>query len=168
MKADLRRRLRRVRALVLDVDGVLTDGGMLYGPSGQELKRFDVKDGMGLHLAREAGIAVAFVTAEENEIVRQRAKKLRVADVHTGVQDKLRVFEAFLASRGIPPAEAAYMGDDLNDLPPMGRAGLAIAPADAVAAVRKAAHWVVSRPGGHGAVREVCDALLSAKPPATP
>jgi 3-deoxy-D-manno-octulosonate 8-phosphate phosphatase (KDO 8-P phosphatase) len=163
MKADLRRRLRRVRALVLDVDGVLTDGGMYYGAAGQELKRFDVKDGMGLHLLQKAGIAVAFITAEENDIVRQRAKKLKVADVQTGVEDKLRAFDAFLASRGLPPAEAAYMGDDLNDLPPLGRAGLALAPADAVAAVRKAAHWVVPRPGGHGAVREVCDAILAAR-----
>ena len=163
MKADLRRRLRRVRALVLDVDGVLTDGGMYYGAAGQELKRFDVKDGMGLHLVRKAGIAIAFITAEENDIVRQRAKKLGVTDVQTGVEDKLRAFETFLASRGIPPDEAAYMGDDLNDLAPLGRAGLALAPADAVASVRKAAHWVVPRPGGHGAVRDVCDALLAAR-----
>jgi len=163
MKAELRRRLRRVRALVLDVDGVLTDGGMYYGAAGQELKRFDAKDGMGLRLVQEAGIAVAFITAEKNEIVLRRAEKVKVRDVFAGVDDKLAAFTSFLASRGIAPAEAAYMGDDVNDLPPMGRAGLALAPADAVPAVRKAAHWVASLPGGHGAVREACDALLSAR-----
>jgi 3-deoxy-D-manno-octulosonate 8-phosphate phosphatase (KDO 8-P phosphatase) len=163
MKADLRRRLRRVRALVLDVDGVLTDGGMVYGAAGQELKRFDTKDGMGLRLVQEAGIAVAFVTAEKTEIALRRAEKVKVADVHAGVEDKLAAFLSFLSSRGIEPADAAYMGDDVNDLAPLGRAGLAVAPADAVPAVRKAAHWVVSRPGGHGAVRELCDALLAAR-----
>ncbi len=163
MNDRLRRRLRRVRALVLDVDGVLTDGGLYYGPEGADLRRFDAKDGMGLRLVQEAGIAVAFVTAERGEILMRRAEKLKVRDVYSGVEDKLEALRAFLASRGIAPAEAAYAGDDLNDLPPMGEAGLAIAPADAVAAVRKAAHWVTSLPGGRGAVREICDALLSVR-----
>jgi 3-deoxy-D-manno-octulosonate 8-phosphate phosphatase (KDO 8-P phosphatase) len=162
MNAALRRRLSRVRALVLDVDGVLTDGGMYYAAAGQELKRFDSKDGMGLRLLQEAGIAVAWVTAEKNEIVLRRAEKLKVRDVYVGVEDKLEAFEAFLSARGIAPGEAAYMGDDLNDLGPLGAAGLPIAPADAVPAVRKAAAWVTARAGGHGAVREVCDAILSA------
>jgi YrbI family 3-deoxy-D-manno-octulosonate 8-phosphate phosphatase len=154
---------RRVRALALDVDGVLTDGGMYYGARGQEFKRFDTKDGMGLRLVQEAGVVVAFITAEKSGIILRRAEKLKVRDVFTGVEDKLAVFEAWLAKRRVAPADAAYMGDDVNDLPPMRRAGLALAPADAVPAVRKAARWVASLPGGRGAVREACEAILAAR-----
>jgi 3-deoxy-D-manno-octulosonate 8-phosphate phosphatase (KDO 8-P phosphatase) len=155
--------LKRVRALVLDVDGVLTDGGMYYGPGGEGLKRFNVKDGMGLGLVLEAGIAVALISGEASEILRRRAEKLRIADVFVGVEDKLKTMEGFLAARKIPLEEAAYVGDDLNDLPPMTRVGLPIAVADAVPQVRKAARWITSRRGGDGAVREVCDALVDAR-----
>lgn len=163
--ADLRRRLARVRALVLDVDGVLTDGGLYYGPSGEPLKKFNVKDGMGLRLVREAGIAVAFISGESSSAVVRRAEKLKVVDVFLGVEDKLEALEKVLARRKVDPAEAAYVGDDVNDLPPMRRVGLAIAVADAVPEVRKAAHWVTSRRGGDAAVREVCDNLLKSRAP---
>jgi YrbI family 3-deoxy-D-manno-octulosonate 8-phosphate phosphatase len=155
--------LKRVRALVLDVDGVLTDGGMYYGPNGEGLKRFHVKDGMGLRLVLEAGIAVALISGEASEILRRRAEKLKIADVFVGVEDKLKTLEGFLAARRIAFEEAAYVGDDVNDLPPMGRVGLPVAVADAVAPVRKAAKWVTSRRGGDAAVREVCDAILAAR-----
>jgi 3-deoxy-D-manno-octulosonate 8-phosphate phosphatase (KDO 8-P phosphatase) len=155
--------LKRVRALVLDVDGVLTDGGMYYGPGGEGLKRFNVKDGMGLRLVLEAGIAVALISGEASEILRRRAEKLQIADVFIGVEDKLKTLEGFLAARKIPPEEAAYVGDDVNDLPPMGKVGLPVAVADALPQVRKAAKWVTSRRGGDAAVREVCDAILAAR-----
>jgi 3-deoxy-D-manno-octulosonate 8-phosphate phosphatase (KDO 8-P phosphatase) len=155
-----RARLRRVRALVLDVDGVLTDGSLYYGPGGQCFKRFDSKDGMGIVLLQKAGVRVAFLSAEETDIVRRRAEKLRVRDVFLGVEDKGEAFERFLRARGLGAAEAAYAGDDVNDLPPLRRAGVAIAVADAVPEVRRAAHWVTSRPGGRGAVREICEAIL--------
>ncbi len=164
--AAVRRRLRRIRALVLDVDGVLTDGGMYYGPAGEALKKFHTRDGMGLRLVREAGIRVAFITGEETEIVLRRAEKLKVTDVFTGVEDKRAALEGFLASHGLRAEEAAYVGDDLNDLPALKAAGVAIAVADAAPQVRRAADWVTSRPGGHGAVREVCDALIALKFPA--
>jgi 3-deoxy-D-manno-octulosonate 8-phosphate phosphatase (KDO 8-P phosphatase) len=155
--------LQRLRALVLDVDGVLTDGGMYYGPGGEGLKRFNVKDGMGLHLVLEAGIAVALISGENSEILRRRAEKLKIADVFVGVEDKLKTLEGFLSSKKIAPAETAYVGDDVNDLPPMGKVGLPVAVADAVPEVRKAAKWVTSRRGGDAAVREVCDAILSVR-----
>jgi len=155
--------LQRIRALILDVDGVLTDGGMYYGPSGEGLKRFNVKDGMGLRLVLEAGIAVALISGEDSEILRRRAEKLKIADIFVGVEDKLQTLEGFLAARKIPFSDAAYVGDDVNDLPPMGKVGLPVAVADAVPEVRKAAKWVTSRRGGDAAVREVCDAILSAR-----
>jgi YrbI family 3-deoxy-D-manno-octulosonate 8-phosphate phosphatase len=155
--------LKRVRALVLDVDGVLTDGGMYYGPNGEGLKRFHVKDGMGLRLVLEAGIAVALISGEASEILRRRAEKLKIADVFIGVEDKLKTLEGFLAARKIAFEEAAYVGDDVNDLPPMGKVGLPVAVADAVPPVRKIAKWVTSRRGGDAAVREVCDAILAAR-----
>jgi YrbI family 3-deoxy-D-manno-octulosonate 8-phosphate phosphatase len=155
--------LKKIRALVLDVDGVLTDGGMYYGPGGEGLKRFNVKDGMGIGLVLQEGIAVALISGENSEILRRRAEKLKIADVYIGVEDKLKTMESFLAGRKIGFDEAAYVGDDVNDLPPMKKAALPIAVADAVPEVRKAAKWVTSRKGGDAAVREVCDALLAAR-----
>jgi 3-deoxy-D-manno-octulosonate 8-phosphate phosphatase (KDO 8-P phosphatase) len=155
--------LQRLRALVLDVDGVLTDGGMYYGPGGEGLKRFNVKDGMGLALVLQSGIAVALISGENSEILRRRAEKLKIADVFIGIEDKLKTLEGFLAAKKIAAADTAYVGDDLNDLPPMGKVGLPVAVADAVPEVRKAAKWVTSRRGGDAAVREVCDAILSVR-----
>ena len=157
------RLLKKIRALILDVDGVLTDGGMYYGPGGEGLKRFNVKDGMGLRLVIEAGIAVALISGENSEILRRRAEKLKIADIFVGIEDKLRTMETFLASKKIGTDETAYVGDDVNDLEAMKKAALPIAVADAVPEVRKAAKWVTSRKGGEAAVREVCDALLAAR-----
>lgn len=163
MSAPAPRLLRRIRALALDVDGVLTDGGMYYGPGGEGMKRFNVKDGMGLRLVLEAGIAVALISGEESEILRRRAEKLKITDVFVGVEDKLKTLEAFLEARKIALEETAYVGDDVNDLPAMQKVGVPVAVADAVPEVRKAARWVTTRRGGEAAVREVCDALLSSR-----
>ena len=155
--------LQRVRALVLDVDGVLTDGGMYYGPAGEGLKRFNVKDGLGLRLIGEAGLEIALISGENSEILKRRAEKLKIANVFVGVEDKLATLKEFLAPRQIGLDEVAYVGDDLNDLGVLGAVGLPIAVSDAVAPVRKAAKWTTTRRGGDGAVREVCDLLLSAR-----
>ena len=155
--------LRKIRALVLDVDGVLTDGGMYYGPTGEGLKRFNVKDGLGLRRIREAGIDIALISGENSEIVKRRAEKLKIENVFVGVEDKLQTLKDFLGSRSIGLDEVAYVGDDLNDLEALHAVGLPIAVFDAVAPVRKAARWVTSRRGGDGAVREVCDLLLGAR-----
>lgn len=161
--AELRRRLRRLRAFVTDVDGVLTDGGLYYGPRGPALKRFDVKDGMGLRLVREAGIALAWISGEAGPILEARAAKLKIRDVFLGVEDKADVLRRYLKAKGVDPSECAYAGDDVNDLGPLRMAGVAFAPADAVPAARKAAHWTSTRPGGFGAVREMCDLILAAR-----
>jgi 3-deoxy-D-manno-octulosonate 8-phosphate phosphatase (KDO 8-P phosphatase) len=164
-------RLATVRALILDVDGVLTDGGLYYTESGEEMKRFDVRDGQGLVLLREAGVLVALVTRKTSQIVTRRAAALGITEVHQDVRDKRAMVEALLARHDIAPAAACFVGDDVNDLPAMSYVGLAAAPADAVPRVRAAAALVTRAPAGHGAVRELCDQLLSAraaKPPRRP
>ncbi|HLY08212.1 MAG TPA: HAD-IIIA family hydrolase [Planctomycetota bacterium] len=158
-----RRLLQKLRALVLDVDGVLTDGGMYYGPTGEGLKRFNVKDGLGLRMIGEAGIEVALISGENSEILKRRAEKLQIGNVFVGVDDKLGTLKEFLATRKIALDEVAYVGDDLNDLPALEAVALPIAVADAVPRVRKAAKWITSRCGGDGAVREVCDRILASR-----
>ncbi len=162
-RPPLPRLLKKLRALVLDVDGVLTDGGMYYGPSGEGLKRFNVKDGLGLRLIGEAGLIVALISGENSEILKRRAEKLKIENVFVGVEDKLRTLKDFAAARDIALGEVAYVGDDLNDLAVLGAVALPIAVADAAPEVRKAAVWVTSRRGGEGAVREVCDRILAAR-----
>jgi YrbI family 3-deoxy-D-manno-octulosonate 8-phosphate phosphatase len=155
--------LKKIRALVLDVDGVLTDGGMYYGPSGEGLKRFNVKDGLGLRMIGEAGIEVALISGENSEILRRRAEKLKIDNVFVGIEDKLQTMKDFLGARNIGLDEVAYVGDDLNDLAALKAVALPIAVSDAVPQVRKAVKWITSRRGGDGAVREVCDLLLGAR-----
>jgi 3-deoxy-D-manno-octulosonate 8-phosphate phosphatase (KDO 8-P phosphatase) len=158
---------RRVRLLVLDVDGVLTDNGIYLGPVGGqrvELKRFDIQDGLGLGLLRGGPIEVAWVSGRVSEATALRAKELKIP---TLVQDagarKLPAMTAMLADKGFGWDEVAFVGDDWADLPVMRRVGLPIAVANAVKEVKKVARWVTSRPGGHGAVREVVEALLEAR-----
>ena len=157
-----RARLRRIRLVILDVDGVLTDGGLYYGPDG-EWKRFHVHDGLALSRAVAAGLAVAIVSSRRSPAVARRCAELALGEVHQGVADKLAVYEALRARHECRDAEIACMGDDLPDLPLLRRAGLAVAPADAVAEVRQAAHWVSRAPGGRGAVRELLEAILRAR-----
>lgn len=158
-----RARLRRIRLLVLDVDGVLTDGRLLYGPDGAEWKSFHVHDGLALARAAAVGFPVALVSARAAEAVTRRAAELGLAELHQRVGDKRTVYEALLARYDADDAYVACMGDDLPDLPIMRRAGLAVAPADAVPDVRRAAHWVTRAAGGRGAVREVLEAVLRAR-----
>ena len=153
---------RSVRALIMDVDGVLTDGGLYYGENGDELKRFDVRDGQGLVLLRQAGIVTAIVTGKRTTLVARRADELGIAEVHQGVTDKGATVTALLARHGVPPTNACYVGDDINDLPALRLVGIAAAVADAVAIVRRTAHYVTRAAGGHGAIREICDLILAA------
>jgi 3-deoxy-D-manno-octulosonate 8-phosphate phosphatase (KDO 8-P phosphatase) len=158
-----RRTLRRVRLVVLDVDGVLTDGRLLLGPSGAEWKAFHVHDGLAMARAVAAGLPVAVVSSRSAAAVARRCAELGVTEVHQGVRDKLRVWDGLIARHRCREAEVAYMGDDLPDLPLLRRVGLPIAPLDAVAEVRRAVRWVTRRPGGGGAVREVLEAILRAQ-----
>ncbi len=155
--------LRRIRLLILDVDGVLTDGRIYLGPSGEEWKGFHVHDGLALARAVERGFPVAVMSGRTSEAVARRCAEMGLVEVHQGVADKLALYETVRGRHGCRDAEVACMGDDLADLPMLRRAGLAVAPADAVAEVRRMAHWVSGRGGGRGAVREVLEALLRAR-----
>ncbi|MFW6107114.1 MAG: KdsC family phosphatase [bacterium] len=152
-----------VRAVVCDVDGVLTDGGIVLGSGGAEVKRFHVWDGTGIKYLARGGIAVGFLTGRESEAVTRRAEELGVSFVRQGAKDKLPAFEALLAEMGVPESESCYVGDDLPDLPPMRRAGLAVAVADAREEVRAEAHFVTHAPGGGGAIRELAERILKAQ-----
>ncbi|MBL9038207.1 MAG: HAD hydrolase family protein [Archangium sp.] len=151
-----------VKAVVFDVDGVLTDGGLWYGPGGESQKRFDVKDGHAIVLARLTGVPVAWLTARDSPIVAQRAAELKVAQVFQGRRDKGAGLVELCGVLGVAPGDCAYMGDDVNDLPAMKQVRLAACPADAVAEVRSAVHLVSSRSGGHGAARELLELVLKA------
>jgi 3-deoxy-D-manno-octulosonate 8-phosphate phosphatase (KDO 8-P phosphatase) len=155
-------RAAAIRLLVLDVDGVLTDGTILLG-GGEELKSFHVRDGLGLKRLMSAGVAVAVISGRESAAVTRRMAELGIRHVYQGIEDKLDVFGRLCSTLGIGAAEVAVVGDDLPDLPPMRAAGLAIAVADAQEEVRAAAHWVTRAAGGRGAAREIADGLLAAR-----
>jgi len=161
-------RLAAVRLVAMDVDGVLTDGGIWYTAEGDELKRFDVRDGQGLVLLRDAGVITAVVTRRHSEIVERRARELGIVEVHQDAADKGAVVQGILTRHGVSAAHACYVGDDLGDLPAMALVGVPVAVADAVPAVTRAAIYVTRAPGGRGAIRELCDLILSARPKRTP
>jgi 3-deoxy-D-manno-octulosonate 8-phosphate phosphatase (KDO 8-P phosphatase) len=154
-----------IRALVMDVDGVLTDGGLYYAENGDELKRFDVRDGQGLVLLRDAGVLTVIVTRKQTTIVTRRARDLGVTEVHQNVTDKRAVLAELLTRRGLAAADVCYVGDDVGDIPAMRSIGLPVAVADAVPAVRRAARYVTKSRPGHGAIREICNLILAARPP---
>ncbi|MDA8164734.1 MAG: HAD hydrolase family protein [Desulfobacteraceae bacterium] len=156
-------RARRIKLLLLDVDGVLTDGAIVYTGEGTEIKAFHIQDGLGLKLLQKAGIEAGVITARESAMVRRRVEELGLAHLFQGFADKLAAYEKVLAGGGLQPEEIAYMGDDWLDLPLLTRVGLAATVADAVPEVKEAAHFVATRGGGRGAVREVCDLLLEAR-----
>lgn len=161
--ASLSTRAARIRLLVLDVDGVLTDGGLDYGVGGEDTKRFFVQDGLALVAARRAGLAVAVISGRASAAVTRRMTELGVTEVHQGVQDKAATVESVMGRLGLQAAQVAVMGDDLPDLRLMKQAGLALAPANAVAEVRRGADWVARRAGGAGAVRDAVEMLLKAR-----
>jgi 3-deoxy-D-manno-octulosonate 8-phosphate phosphatase (KDO 8-P phosphatase) len=156
-------RARPIRLLLLDVDGVLTDGRIIYDADGRELKTFHIHDGFGINQLRASGCLVGFLSGRASAAVERRAKELDVTIVHQGVDDKLPVYERILSDHRLSDREVAYVGDDLPDLPVLGRVGLAIAVASAPLQVRRAVHWTTGRAGGEGAVREVTDLLMMAR-----
>jgi 3-deoxy-D-manno-octulosonate 8-phosphate phosphatase (KDO 8-P phosphatase) len=156
----LRERCLAVELLVLDVDGVLTDGSIVYGDAGTELKAFHVRDGSGLKVWRACGMRTALITGRRSVAVEKRAAELGIEFVVQGAGDKLAGLRDVLSRGNVSPEKIAYVGDDLPDLPPMVRCGLAVAVADACTEVRAAAHYVTQMPGGRGAVREVVELIL--------
>jgi len=161
--ADLERRLARVQLLLLDVDGVLTDGGVTWDNQGIESKTFHIRDGLGLKLWQRSGCRVGIVTGRSSHVVQLRAEELGIGIVRQGVEDKLATAEAIVADCGLSWEETAFIGDDLPDLPVIARCGVGIAVADACGDVRAAAALVTTLTGGKGAVREAIERMLKAR-----
>jgi 3-deoxy-D-manno-octulosonate 8-phosphate phosphatase (KDO 8-P phosphatase) len=163
VKAKVPAKAARIQLLILDVDGVLTDGVLAYGPSGEETKHFHVRDGLAIQAARRAGLEVAVISGRASAAVTRRMAELGVVEVHQGVGDKEGALRGILSRLRLEATAAAVMGDDLPDLALMRLAGLALAPADAAPEVRRAAHWVSTAKGGRGAAREAVEMLLRAR-----
>lgn len=159
----LRSILRDIRLFATDVDGVLTDAGMYYAESGDEWKKFNTRDGMGIKLLQKAGIMTAIVTQESTKLVTRRGQKLAVPEVHQGVYDKLALLRDLVGRYGWTMQQVAYIGDDVNDLEALKAVGLSAAPADAVPSVLAAVRYRCRKKGGEGAVRELADLILSAQ-----
>jgi 3-deoxy-D-manno-octulosonate 8-phosphate phosphatase (KDO 8-P phosphatase) len=162
-QVQLDERLRRVRVLLSDVDGVLTDGGIFIDNNGIETKRFNVKDGLGIALLQSADIHVALLTARTSHIVEARAAELRISQVVQGATDKGAAYRQFIQETGLADEAVAYIGDDLVDIPVLRQVGVAFTVADAVDEVKEIAPYVTSCCGGHGAVREIAEQLLQAQ-----
>ena len=160
---DTRTRASRIKLIAFDIDGVMTDGGLHYTDDGDELKTFNVQDGLGLKLLQRAGLELAIVTGRNSGVVAARAADLGIVHVFQGVGDKRATVEGLLTTLGLSWADCAFMGDDLIDLAVMAQCGLAIAPANAHHWVLPVAHWVTPRRGGEGAGRDACDLLLHAQ-----
>ena len=153
----------RIKLILFDVDGVLTDGKILLHPDGTESKQFDIKDGTAIVWALRYGLTVGFLSARASAATAQRAAQLGITLVHQGVSSKLETFEQIVDEMLLAADEVAYMGDDVLDLPVLLRAGMATAPADAAPAVRERVHWVSTRRGGDGAARELIEMILKAQ-----
>lgn len=161
--AELRRRAERVRLILMDCDGVLTDGRIILLPEGDEIKFFSALDGQGLKLAARAGLHTGIITIRRSRALERRAAELHVHHLYQDVKNKLDAYRAVLADEAVTDEAVAYIGDDLPDLPPMSRAGLAIAVGNAVEEVKQAAHYVTRAQGGQGAVREAIELILKAQ-----
>ena len=160
---DLAPRASRITALVLDVDGVLSDGRIIYDEYGDELKFFDVQDGAGLVYWRRMGLRSAVITARKARLIRRRARELQVDFLAQGAVNKLAAYEKFLRKFQLSAEQVCAIGDDLMDLPILQRVGLAVAVPNGVDEVKACCHYVTSRPGGKGAVREVVTLILKAR-----
>ena len=156
-------RAERIKLVLFDVDGVLTDGKLLLQADGSESKQFDIKDGTGIVLAQRAGLKVGFLSARLSPPTQHRAAQLGVTLVHQGVSSKIETYEHIVDELLLEDEAVAYMGDDIVDLPVLSRVGLAAAPADAAPDVRARVHWVSRAPGGCGAARELIELILRAQ-----
>ncbi|MBF6648607.1 3-deoxy-manno-octulosonate-8-phosphatase KdsC [Methylobacter sp. BlB1] len=154
---------KKLKLLILDVDGVLTDGKLFFDNEGNEYKAFHARDGHGIKLLRQTGVEVAVISGRKSNSVALRMKSLGIEYVYQGHENKIAAFDEIIDKLRITPDQAAHVGDDLLDLPIMTRVGLAIAVDDANFAVKQHADWCTTLPGGHGAVREVCDLIMQAQ-----
>jgi len=163
MDATLKERAANVRMLVLDVDGVLTDGKLYLDHAGNEMKAFNARDGLGMKALQRSGIEVAVITGRQSEAVAQRMAQLDIQHVYQGREDKLNAFLHLLELTGLDAHQVCFTGDDWIDLPVLMRVGLAVSVADAEDRVKDQAHWITKRNGGDGAVREICNLILAAQ-----
>ena len=155
--------LHDIRAIAFDVDGVLTDGSVWWGPNGEEWKHFHFSDIMGVSLAQRAGLEIALISGEDSPLVSRYAEKMKIAHVHKGIRDKAAALHQFSIDTAIPLQEICFMGDDINDLPAMDIAGFSAAPSNANQLVLAGVDFCCAHSGGNGAVRELIDALLAAR-----
>jgi 3-deoxy-D-manno-octulosonate 8-phosphate phosphatase (KDO 8-P phosphatase) len=160
---DEKTRARRVKMLIMDVDGTLTDGTVFILPDGEEVKSYNVKDGLGILLAHLAGLKTAIITGKTSKSLEKRAEKLRVAEVHQGILNKKAAFDGILRRHQLAPEDVAYIGDDLGDLEVIKTVGLAAAVADAHPEVKRHCHFICRERGGRGAVREFIEFILAAQ-----
>lgn len=156
-------RAKNIKVVIFDVDGVMTDGGLTIGDDGQEYKTFNSHDGLGMKLLKASGVQMAIITGRTSKVVTQRAETTGIAHFYQGVEDKLAAFNDLVAKLNISPEQAAFMGDDVVDVPPMLRCGLALSVPAAPDSVKARAHYVTQRQAGHGAVREVCELIMQAQ-----
>lgn len=156
-------RAKKIKVVIFDVDGVLTDGGLTIGDDGQEYKTFNTQDGLGMKLLKQSGVQMAIITGRSSKVVTQRAESTGVMHFYQGVDNKLEAFNDLISKLNIKPEEAAFMGDDVVDMPPMLRCGLAISVPAAPESVKQRAHYVTIKQAGHGAVREVCELIMQAQ-----
>lgn len=160
---DIQAKAAQIRLVIFDVDGVLTDGRLFLGDDGQEYKAFNSKDGHGMRMLLDSGVDIGIVTGRTSDVVRIRMEGLGISHVYQGRREKLPAYEELKAATGYVDSEIAFVGDDVVDLPPMRRAGLAIAVQDAHGLVKQHAHWITPSPGGRGAGRDVCELVMDAK-----
>lgn len=163
LSADVLERAKRLRLMIFDVDGVLTDGRLWYGPEGETLKVFHVVDGHGIKMLAASGVAIALLSGRRSAAVERRGAELGIAHVLQGIEDKRPAYERLLAQSGVGADSAGFMGDELVDLPVMTRCGFACAPSEAPEFVRRHAQYVTRAPAGGGAVRELCELLMRAQ-----
>ena len=149
-----------IKLLLLDVDGVLTDGSLIYSHEGKESKAFNTQDGFGLRMLQDAGVEVGIITARSSEALERRSQDLKIAHLYQGAGNKLVAYKEITKTTGLKPFQIAYMGDDWLDMVLLKRVGLAVAPANAVPEVQEMVHYTTEQSGGHGAVRELCDLIL--------
>jgi len=159
---DILERAGRIRLVIFDVDGVLTDGSLFVGDDGQEYKAFHSRDGHGIKMLQKHGVTVGIITGRTSRVVEHRMANLGISHVYQGRLEKLPAFEELIAALGVTPEQTAYVGDDVVDLPVMRRVGLAIAVQDAHPLVKRHSHWQTPSGGGRGAARDVCELLMEA------
>jgi len=156
-------RAKKIKVVIFDIDGVMTNGGLMLGDDGLEYKNFHSQDGLGLKILRNTGIQMAIITGRTSNVVVKRAENIKIKHIYQGLEDKLEAFEKLLQDFSVTPEECAFMGDDVVDLPPMRRCGLSVTVPHAMPLVKQYAHYITSREAGHGAVRELCELIMQAQ-----